>query len=97
MLPACVLAAACAAACPPASASEQQATFTVAVRLHSAAKIPSARELCVADAPLEASSLRMLGAAVRVDCPAPTAGARTTATRITSGAPARPREVMVSF
>lgn len=97
IMPACVLAAVCVAVEPAAAAGEQQATFAVAVRLHAVAKIPSARELCAADAPLDARTLQTLGVAVRVDCPPPTAEARTSAPRAAAGERARPPEVLVSF
>lgn len=96
LLPACILATACATAHPPAAAGEQQATFAVTVRLHAAAKALSARELCAADAPLDARTLQTLGVAVRVDCPPP-AEARTAAARSTAGERPRPPEVLVSF
>lgn len=48
------------------TASGQQASFAVSVRLHAAAKPPAAEQLCPGAQPME-----VLGVHIRIDCPAP--------------------------
>ena len=48
------------------TASGQQASFAVSVRLHAVAKPPAAEQLCPGAQPME-----VLGVHIRVDCPAP--------------------------